>query len=93
MTKIILLIAAFSICFSINNAFCQENKPSPNSGPINIEEADNSESREEKSDSNIWQKIWGVKARDALLLGMWSIHLDGTGEYFGDGRNNDQNHF
>ncbi len=32
------------------------------------------------------------KARDALLLGMWSIHADGTGEYFGDGRNNDQNH-
>ena len=92
MTKTFLLITAFSICFSINNAFCQENKPSPNSGSINIEEADNSESREEKSDSNIWQKIWGVKARDALLLGMWSIHLDGTGEYFGDGRNNDQNH-
>jgi len=25
-----------------------------------------------------------------MLLGMWNIHLDGTGEYFGDGRNNDQ---
>ena len=26
------------------------------------------------------------------FLGMWSIHLDGTGEYLGTGSNNDQNH-
>jgi hypothetical protein len=32
------------------------------------------------------------KARDALLLGMYSINVDGTGAYFGDGRNNDQGH-
>ena len=43
-------------------------------------------------DGSLWQKIKGVKARDAMLFGMWSIHADGTGEYFGDGRNNDQNH-
>ena len=36
-------------------------------------------------------KSWSA-AGTALLLGMWSIHVDGTGEYFGDGRNNDQNH-
>ena len=92
MTKTIFFISVVSICFFINNAFCQENKPSQNSGSNNIETADNFKRREEKSDSNIWQKIWGIKARDALLLGMWSIHVDGTGEYFGDGRNNDQNH-
>ena len=39
-----------------------------------------------------WQTFVGKSARDALLLGMWSLHLDGTGEYFGDGRNNDQGH-
>jgi len=92
MTKTIFFIFVFSIFFFINNAFCQENKPSPNSGSHNIETADNYKRREEKSDSNIWQRIWGIKARDALLLGMWSIHVDGTGEYFGDGSNNDQNY-
>ncbi len=39
----------------------------------------------------MWQKIWGEKSRDALLLGMWSIHLKGTGEYFGSGKSNEQN--
>ncbi len=92
MTKTIFSISVVSICFFINIAFCQENKPSQNSGSNNIETADNYKRREEKSDSNIWQKIWGIKARDALLLGMWSIHVDGTGEYFGNGSNNDQNH-
>ena len=92
MAKTIFFISVFSICFFINNAFGQENKPSQNSGSNNIETADNCKRREEKSDSNIWQKIWGIKARDALLLGMWSIHVDGTGEYFGNGSNNDQNH-
>ena len=92
MTKTIFFISVVSICFFINNAFCQENKPSQNSGSNNIETADNFKKREEKSDSNIWQKIWGIKARDALFLGMWSIHVDGTGEYFGNGSNNDQNH-
>jgi len=91
MTKTIFFISVVSICFFINIAFCQENKPSQNSGSNNIETADNFKKREEKSDSNIWQKIWGIKARDALFLGMWSIHVDGTGEYFGNGSNNDQN--
>lgn len=42
------------------------------------------------SGRDILNAVWGEKARDAILLGMWSVHLDGTGEYFGDGRNNDQ---
>jgi len=92
MTKTIFFISVFSIFFFMNNAFCQENTPSLDSGSNNIDTADNYKRHEEKSDSSIWQKIWGIKARDALLLGMWSIHVDGTGEYFGDGRNNDQNH-
>jgi hypothetical protein len=50
------------------------------------------EKSKKKSDNSVWEKIKGKMARDALLLGMYSIHLDGTGEYFGDGRNNDQNH-
>ena len=43
-----------------------------------------------QSEKSFWGKIWGKKARDAVLLGMWSLHLDGTGEFFGDGRNNDE---
>jgi hypothetical protein len=47
---------------------------------------------EARSDSGWWDLAVGKPARDALLLGMWTLHLDGTGEYFGDGRNNDQAH-
>jgi hypothetical protein len=92
MTKTILLISAFSICFALTNGFCLDTSPTPDSDSNRTEALDDSERLEEKSDSNWWRKIWGIKARDALLLGMWSLHLDGTGEYFGDGRNNDQGH-
>ena len=34
----------------------------------------------------------GQKARDALLIGMWSLHLDGSGESTGSGNNNEENH-
>jgi len=40
----------------------------------------------------MWRKTWGNKARDALLVGMWSVHLKGSGEYWGDGGSNEQNH-
>lgn len=40
----------------------------------------------------IGRRSGGKKARDSLLLGMYSIHLDGTGEYWGNGSNNDQGH-
>ena len=76
----------------INTAFCQENMPSPNSVSNNIETIDKNEKQSEKTDSNMRQTIWGNKARDALLLGMWSFHLTGSGEYMGDGGSNEQNH-
>ena len=43
-------------------------------------------------DTETWQFIKGKPAVDALHLGMWSLHLDGTGEFFGNGKNNDHNH-
>ncbi len=36
--------------------------------------------------------LWGRSARDALLLGMWSLHMDGSGELLGKGKNNEENH-
>ncbi|MCG6910935.1 MAG: hypothetical protein LJE94_12525 [Deltaproteobacteria bacterium] len=42
------------------------------------------------SGTGFWEKAWGWTPRNAVMPGMWSIHLDGTGEYFGDGSNNDQ---
>ncbi len=36
--------------------------------------------------------LWGRPAREALLLGMWSLHMDGSGELFGNGSNNEENH-
>jgi len=92
MPKAISFIFLFSIFMIINDARAEQNKPLPNSGSNIIETAGSNETPKEKSGSTTWQKIWGIKARDAILLGMWSIHVDGTGEYFGDGRNNDQNH-
>lgn len=82
MAKIAIAIVAFTICFFTDNVLCHGDATSLDSDNRGVE----------KSDSNIRKKIWGIKARDALLFGMWSIHLDGTGEYFGDGRNNDQNY-
>lgn len=35
--------------------------------------------------------LWGRPTRDALLLGMWSLHMDGSGEIFGSGENNEEN--
>ena len=90
MVKTILLISAVSICFAINNGFGQEKSPSPDPVSINTEKVDESENPGEKSESSFWQRGWGKKARNAALLGMWSIHVDGTGEYFGNGSNNDQ---
>ena len=90
MTKTISLIAAFSICFFINTAFGEDHQPLPDSGSIYTETTDLSDPSEEEFDSNFWRWLWGKKARDAALLGMWSLHLDGTGEYFGSGSNNDQ---
>ena len=43
-------------------------------------------------DSEWWRFIQGKPAVDSLHLGMWSLHLDGSGEFFGTGRNNDHNH-
>jgi hypothetical protein len=92
MAKSILLMLAFSVCLLFNNAFCQETEFSLKPGSNAIETADQNERDEDPSDSNIWRQIWGKKGRDALLLGMWSLHVDGTGEYLGNGSNNDQNH-
>lgn len=42
--------------------------------------------------SDWWEFIKGVPARDSLHLGMWSLHLDGSGDIFGSGKNNEHNH-
>ena len=85
--KIAFIICTLSIFCLINKAFCQENMPSPKTASISIKTVD----KNEKTDSKMWQTIWGKKSRDALLLGMWSIHLKGSGEYFGNGDSNEQN--
>jgi hypothetical protein len=90
MVKTILLISAFSICFAINNGYCNDKSLSPDSASVSTEITDESEYPAEKPESSFWRKAWGKKARNAALLGMWSLHVDGTGEYFGSGGNNDQ---
>ena len=92
MVKFIFLICLYAGICLVNTAYCQE----PPIGQTDHRNNDKLVVKEEKSkkntDKSLWEKIKGKKARDALLLGMYSIHVDGTGEYFGDGRNNDQGH-
>ena len=92
MKIIIPLIFILAGTSFVNTAYCQD-PPAQEAGHQNNHNViQPQENTNENTDKSLWQKIKGKKARDALLLGMWSIHADGTGEYFGDGRNNDQNH-
>ena len=88
MKASILLICLFAGIYLVNTAYCQD-PPAQQTDHQNDHQV---LQKEENIDKSLWDKIKGKKARDALLLGMWSIHADGTGEYFGDGRNNDQGH-
>jgi hypothetical protein len=73
-------------------AFCETN-PSPTTDSKDKSEPGSPpQAVSESPEKGIWETLKGTRAREALLLGMWSLHLDGTGEYFGDGRNNDQGH-
>jgi len=92
MKKAIFLIAAISTCLFITNAFGGEINSSPNSDATDNATTKHTYILDEIANSEWWPKVWGKKARDAMLLGMYSIHLDGTGDYFGTGGNNDQGH-
>ena len=87
-----LLIVLFTCACIVNTSYCQDPPVQQTGHQNNHIVIQQEETAKEKTDKTLWEKIKGKKARDALLLGMWSIHVDGTGEYFGDGRNNDQNH-
>jgi len=92
MKKAIFFFCAISICFFVNTAFGGEINSSPNSDSSDSASTEHSYILDEIAESEYWPKIWGKKARDSLLLGMYSIHLDGTGDYWGNGSNNDQGH-
>ena len=92
MKKYISLIYLLAGICLVNTAYCQDPPAQWTDLQNNHIVIQQEETAKEKTDKTLWEKIKGKKARDALLLGMWSIHADGTGEYFGDGRNNDQNH-
>ncbi len=87
-----LLIVLFTCACIVNTSYCQDPPVQQTGHQNNHIVIQQEETAKEKTDKTLWEKIKGKKARDALLLGMWSIHVDGTGEYFGDGRNNDQGH-
>ncbi|MGD8209995.1 MAG: hypothetical protein PVH37_19045 [Desulfobacterales bacterium] len=87
-----LLIYLFVCICLVNTAYCQDPAAQQTDHRNNNIAIQKEENTSENSDKSLWEKMKGRKSRDALLLGMWSIHLDGTGEYFGNGNNNDQNH-
>ena len=90
MKKAIFFITAITICLFLTNAFGGETTRPPDSESIDSATPEHTYILDEIANSEWWPKVWGKKARDALLLGMYSIHLDGTGEYFGNSSNNDQ---
>jgi len=92
MKKYMLLIVLLTCTCLVNTAYCQEPPAQQTDHQNSKNVIQKEENSKENNDKSLWEKIKGEKARDALLLGMWSIHADGTGEYFGDGRNNDQGH-
>ena len=92
MKKAIFLIAAISTCLFITNAFGGEINNSPNSDATDNATTKHTYILDEIANSEWWPKVWGKKARDAMLLGMYSLHIDGTGDYLGNGSNNDQGH-
>jgi len=92
MKKAIFLIAAISTCLFITNAFGGEINSSPNSDATENPTTKHTYILDDIANSEWWPKVWGKKARDAMLLGMYSLHLDGTGDYLGNGSNNDQGH-
>ena len=92
MKKAIFLIAAISTCLFITNAFGGEINGSPNSDATDNATTKRTYILDDIANSEWWPKVWGKKARDAMLLGMYSLHLDGTGDYLGNGSNNDQGH-
>ena len=89
MTKAIFFILLL-ICLLVCNTAYSQNTSSHYSTQNNDDIATTNDVTKKPSGSNFWRKVWGKKARNAALLGMWSIHLDGTGEYFGSGSENDQ---
>ncbi len=92
MKKTIFIVCAISICLFLTNAFGEETTSPPRSDSTNAATTEHTYLLDEIANSEWWPKVWGKKAGDALLLGMYSIHLDGTGEYFGNSSNNDQGH-
>jgi hypothetical protein len=91
MIKSILLIYLFACICLVNTAYCLDPTVQQTDHRNNNNVIQKEENTSENIDKSLWEKIKGKKGRDALLLGMWSIHMDGTGEYFGNGSNNDQN--
>lgn len=84
ITSILCILVIFCIA---TDGFCLEADPSPQTDLISPAASEQTE----KTDATLWQKIWGKKVKDAVLIGMWSIHLKGSGEYFGSGESNEQN--
>lgn len=87
MLRTIALVLLFSAGTVIHPVFGGENAFH---GPADSNDVEPIANSEGSASAAFWKKVWGQQPRDALLLGMWSIHLDGTGEYFGFGKNNDQ---
>lgn len=92
MKKAILFICAISICLSMTHAFGEETTNPPVLDSTNGATTEQTYPLDDIANSEWWPAVWGKKARDAALLGMYSLHLDGTGQYWGNGSNNDQGH-
>ena len=93
--KTVLLIMAMLAFTPIHAVYgddstCPDNALVVEDSGADAQPGEQHEDRKDGTGASLWEKAWGWAPKNALFLGMWSIHLDGTGEYFGNGSNNDQ---
>jgi hypothetical protein len=91
--KLIFLFFIATLLVFANRSVCLAAEPLSESGtqPPAWADFSNKGSIGGSDDTGWLETIKGRKARDALLLGMWSLHLNGSGRSTGHGNNNEVN--
>lgn len=91
LVKFILLLAALLQFGDRLVCLAAEPFPEPCTQPLTEPDSSATGVSYGSDDAEWLETLKGRKARDALLLGMWSLHLDGSGRSTGEGDNNENN--
>lgn len=89
--KFVLLLAALLLFGDSLVCLCAEPLPQPCTQPLAGSDCSNTGVSDRSDDPEWLETMKGRKARDAILLGMWSLHIDGSGRNTGEGDNDENN--